>query len=48
MVMYLGKVVEIAEAKGTRPQSEAPYTQALLSAVPVSIRRPSASDRPRR
>jgi len=35
LVMYLGKVVELGEAKKVCQQPKHPYTQALISAIPV-------------
>jgi oligopeptide transport system ATP-binding protein len=35
MVMYLGKLVEVADSKETYSNPKHPYTKALLSAIPV-------------
>jgi oligopeptide/dipeptide ABC transporter ATP-binding protein len=45
-VMYLGKVVELSPAKELRDRPIHPYTEALLSAVPVP--NPPARKRPHR
>jgi oligopeptide/dipeptide ABC transporter ATP-binding protein len=43
MVMYLGRVIELAEAEDLYARPRHPYSSALLSAVPIPD--PDASDR---
>jgi peptide/nickel transport system ATP-binding protein/oligopeptide transport system ATP-binding protein len=44
-VMYLGKLVEIAERKAIFASPQHPYTEALLSAVPIANPRASRGSR---
>ena len=37
IVMYLGNIVEVADAKGLYKNAKHPYTEALLSAIPIPV-----------
>jgi len=47
-VMYLGRIVEVANANRTISARFIPYTQALMSAIPVPIQRRTNSRCPAR